>query len=229
MRSRKVRSFLSAYCNGELDEKRQKIVEEHLKNDPSLRADERAFRAMAKATEELPTQTTSDDFNARLLDRIARERFAETRSNAMLPQSRPPRPLWAKLAPVAVSAMLVALVALTSFDFSMSNQAGRSDGNRDGLDDSYLWAQPDENPNFAVPVAATWSMEKELQRARQVRRIFSSLTSPDGFARDSRINNLKQVAVRSDNRSPYVTNYYQVRPIQQVYRVSNVREDVTVY
>ena len=102
MRFRKTRSLLSAFCNGELSGRKHEKVRKALADDEALRREEAVFESIRKASRELPEKTVSDDFNARLLDRIARERFAETRSSAYLPKAAPTcvsKPLFKKANP----------------------------------------------------------------------------------------------------------------------------------
>lgn len=230
MRFRKVRSYLSAYSNDELTDRQREAVRERLAKDSLLRAEELAFRAMRESAKELPPMTVSDEFNSRLLNRIAHERFAETRGNAMLPRKRVPAPLWWRAVPVAVTAVLLiaAVVGSGSFEHFFAPSAPMASHN--SLDDAYLTVQPVNNPNLAVPLGSGWSLERELQRSQRVSQIFSALTSDDGFMTFGRFAGQGQnVSVRSDGLSPYLNDYYRVRPVLRVYRVSDVREVGSVY
>ncbi|MCB2229415.1 hypothetical protein KQH82_01780 [bacterium] len=230
MRFRKVRSYLSAFSNDELTDRQREAVRERLAKDSQLRAEEQAFRAMREASKELPSVHVSDDFNAKLLNRIAQERFAETRSNAMLPRKRVPVPMWWKAVPVAVTAALLLFAVIGTGNLNQFGSPSAPMASAGSLDDAYLTAQPVDNPNLAVSLGTGWSLERELQRSQRVTQIFSALTSDNSFGAFGRPVGLAQnVSVRSGNRSPYLNDYYQVRPVLRVYRVSDNRGDGSVY
>lgn len=228
MRFRKVRSFLSAYCNDELSGKRHDAVREHIAQDESLQAEARVYGAIKKASEDLPEQKVSADFNASLLNRIAEERFAETRSRAYLPPARVPAPRWLKVAPVLAVSMLVVVVGIGMLGPHVSFL--RSDQSASTLDNRYLTAQPLNNPNATVPLPSNWSLDRELQRSQRINQIFSSMTSNHGFVRQRQFQTgLQTVSVQRNGATPFVTTYYQVRPVLKVYEVNSTREDGTVY
>ncbi|MBD3401650.1 hypothetical protein GF420_02045 [candidate division GN15 bacterium] len=229
MRFRKVRSFLSGYSNEELTDRQREAVRERLAKDPQLRAEEQAFRAMRQASKELPSMPVSGDFNTRLLNRIAEERYAETRSSAMLPPKRVPMPLWWKAVPVMVTAVLLMVVAIGTGDIAQFLSPNDATANAGSLDDTYLTAQPVDNPNLAVAVDPGWSLEREMARSQRVSQISNTLTSGSGFITIHGPMQRHQVVVRHGGTSPFVSDYYQVRPIQRVYRVSNVAEEGSVY
>lgn len=102
MHCRKVRSLLSAACSDELDSRQQAVVKDHLVSCPSCRKEASYYSSLRLAARELPKRTPSEDFNTRLLNRIAQERFQETRTRAYLPR-RAPRLTWRTLAPVLVT------------------------------------------------------------------------------------------------------------------------------
>ncbi|MDX9857392.1 MAG: hypothetical protein RBT76_06360 [candidate division Zixibacteria bacterium] len=230
MRFQKVRSFLSAYSNDELTDRQREAVRERLAKDSHLRAEEQAFRAMRDASRDIPPLKVSDDFNSRLLNRIAHERFAETRSNAMLPRKRVPAPLWWKAVPVAVTAVLLLAAVMLTGDFNQFGSPSATNSGAGSLDDAYLTVQPVDNPNLAVSVGTGWSLERELQRSQQVTQIFSALTARNGFVSLDRLaGQVQNVSARQSGFSPYLTDYYRFRPVLRVYRVSDVREDGSVY
>lgn len=216
MRFRKVRSFLSAYSNGELTGRRLKAIRKLLADDPSVQKEEQAFRAMNDATKDMPNMTVSDDFNSKLLNRIAEERFAETRTNAYLPPTRVPRPRWLQAAPVVVSAVIVAFVAIGMMGPQTVIEAVLPGSSHPGLDNSYLTVQPTDNPNLAVKLSADWSLDKEIERSRRAMEIFSSLSNGNGFG-------VQNVSAHASPASPYV------RPVIKIYRVTNAGTEGSVY
>ncbi|MEE8576449.1 MAG: hypothetical protein V3T31_04270 [candidate division Zixibacteria bacterium] len=222
MRLQKVRSFLSAYCNGELAGRRLKAVEKHLTEEPLLRKEEKMFRDISKATDQLPKLKTSDGFNSRLLDKIARERFAETRHKAMLPPVRVPRFRRAVYAPVAVTAMLLFVVSYGLL--STSPDAGRFADAGSSQSDDYLTVQPATNPNMAVRLDPNWSLVSELQKARQASRVFSRLTANNGFAKTSMASSAHSGLRQNNCQPPYARSYYRVRPVRKVYQGTNALE-----
>jgi hypothetical protein len=229
MRFRKVRSFLSAYCNDELSGKRHDAVREHIAQDERLQAEARAFGAIRKVSEELPGMKVSKDFNADLLNRIAEERFAETRSRAYLPPTRVPSPRWMKVAPAMAAAMLVVAVGIGMLA-PEANLLTPPAGQSTGLDNRYLTAQPVSNPNATLPLPSNWSLDRELQRSQRINQIFSTMTSNHGFVRQNQFQTgLQTVSVQRSGATPFVTTYYQVRPILKVYQATSSREDGTVY
>jgi negative regulator of sigma E activity len=206
--------------------RKKKAIRERLAEDASLREEEQALRLIREATRSLPKDCVSDDFNSRLLNRIATERFAETRSKAMLPRRSVPLPLFARLAPVVVTAAVVLVVGAFWMYPNGENVPYSADSR---LDDTYLTAQPQNNPNMTVAVSQDWSLEKALQQSRRVTRIFNQLTSGQGFVPAHRQGDARRVSVRQPVNSPYVSHYFQVVPVQTVYQVNNVRRTGSTY
>ncbi|MFQ5607035.1 MAG: hypothetical protein ACE5GA_03740 [Candidatus Zixiibacteriota bacterium] len=117
----------------------------------------------------------SEDFNSRLLNRIAEERYAEVNASASLPKNFLPKkaPLFgrSRLAPAFASAAIVALVAVgfvrqAGDDSQAPAQSAEQEaledyvnntpataaaplGERLGLNSEYMTAQPLDNPTFA--------------------------------------------------------------------------------
>ena len=122
MRCQKVRSYLSAYCNDELAGRKKLAVDEHLSTCALCRKEESLYNAMFAAKSEIGSLEVSNDFNNNLLNRIANERFAETRTKAYHPQ-RPPLMVWSKVVPAVVSAFVVVFALVTLFSGGiMSNR-----------------------------------------------------------------------------------------------------------
>lgn len=168
-----------------------------------------------------PMYRVSEGFNTRLLDRIADERYAEVRSRAHLPK-KAPLFIWTQFAPAAVIAAALALVvvglapdkaadslqparssskALVSAPASITASADFDTpplGERLGLNEKYMTAQPVNNPTFAGASPARvsegaapaygaalvssqpgaivrWQFTRQIERARRIMEISNSL------------------------------------------------------
>ena len=230
MRSRKVRSFLSAYCNDELEGKRQDAVREHIAHDDSLQTEASAYSAIRQAAQELDEQKVSADFNNKLLNRIAEERFAETRTKAHLPRLTLPRPWWVKAVPAVVSAAVVLVVAVSMMGPDNDLFGPASASNSGNLDNRYLTAQPTANPNITHQLPSNWSLDRAIQRSQRINQLTSTMTANNGFIRRSHMpTGMQTVSVQRRDNSPFVTSYYEIRPVLKVYRVNNSQEDGSVY
>lgn len=197
MRCQKLRSLLPAYCNGELAGPTLVTIERHFHTCPSCRQDLSAHRLISGGVSSLkrdasvitnmehitsskeapvrpmfrPMYRVSEDFNTRLLDRIAEERYAEVRTQAHLPKKTPLFG-WARIVPASVTlaALAVVAVGLSSEKSNDPLQLSKSGsealisapalaefdapplGERLGLNDkymtAYMTAQPINNPTF---------------------------------------------------------------------------------
>lgn len=193
MRCQKLRSLLPAYCNGELTGPTLVTIERHFHTCPSCRQDLSAHRLISGGVASLkkgasvitnmehitsskeasvrPMYRVSEDFNNRLLNRIAEERYAEVRTRAHLPKKTPLFG-WARIAPAAVTVAALAVVAVGLSSEKSSDQLQLSQsvsktlvsapalaefdaaplGERLGLNDkymsAYMTAQPINNPTF---------------------------------------------------------------------------------
>lgn len=211
MRCRKVRSYLSAYCNDELTGGKKLAVDQHLAGCAECRKEQAFYQALHDATDTVPTHKVSDDFNNKLLNRIANERFAETRTKAYFPQN-PPLPLWGKLVPVAVTACLLFVVGLAIYSgnspFSMNDQyaaVGES-----GENDAYLYVQPTNNPYMQNN--KEWSFNKQLARSERVSELSRNVIRPDGF-----VHNASLTSSSNRNGMPYMPDYSKKRPVIKVF------------
>ena len=83
MRCRKARSLTSAYSNDELTSRKLTSLRGHLANCAACRQEAALIRSIRLASPTLQSEPLSDDFNQKLLNRIAHERFAETRSSSL--------------------------------------------------------------------------------------------------------------------------------------------------
>jgi len=202
MRCRKVRSFLSAYCNDELTGRKKLAISEHLSTCSSCRREEAAIQSISLATRQVSELKVSDDFNTRLLNRIAQERFKETRTRAFFPK-RAPVFTWGRVAPVFVSACLLIVVGIFSFKQS----------------ESYLTVQPVNNPNMTVNMKKDWSLNDQLARAERVNRITNRMTAAAGYLSAFDYGNRMVSSSHGNIRPlPYIESYYKLRPVVRIYR-----------
>jgi len=181
MRCQKARSCLSAYCKDELIGRDLLAMREHLAGCALCRREEAAVRAMFAATDSVRGPAVSADFNAKLLDRIARERFSETRTKAYLPR-RTPVIGWPRLVPVA-AVVMVAVLAFVGSEYLQRDQASPiAVGQEASLDNSYMTVQPERNRDVTTKVSPDWSFRSQLVQADRVNRVSGMLTSAAGFA-----------------------------------------------
>ncbi|MFQ5499039.1 MAG: zf-HC2 domain-containing protein [Candidatus Zixiibacteriota bacterium] len=217
MRCQKVRSCLSAYCKDELSGRRLSAVVEHLSDCSGCRTEAGRFRTMFATAVQLPQVQVSKNFNTDLLNRIAHERFAETRTKAFLP--RPVRRMeWGRLAPVAVTVCLVLVGAVTMTKWTGGNQYEGTPlaQNAPVSDDSYLTAQPTRNPNMTARLDHDWSLDRQLAQSDRIRRLSRNLIGQDGFALPAS-QHLAGSSVRSGVPAPYLRSYFRVRPLVKTY------------
>lgn len=230
MRCRKVRSFLSAYSNDELVVRKKLAVSEHLSTCSSCRKQEAVYRSMNEGLDKVSRLQVSDDFNARLLDRVARERFSETRTKAWFPK---PIPFfrWSRVVPVVVSTCALALAifiapSLENFDGNMSR------GTSGSLDDSYLVAQPAADYSLTDRMNKDWSLASQLERTERVSRISNGLTQVGSFGHYVSGSPFDVRVGISGGSIPFVGQRYNVRPVIKLYVVpqsSADKEDAKVY
>jgi len=217
MRCRKVRSLLSAACSEELDARQHAEVREHVASCPSCKREYAVYASIQEAAREIPDEPISDDFNARLLNRIAQERFAETRTKAYLPK-RAPRFQWRSLVPVAVVAGLLAVVTLNVYQPSQEMSSSVPTASTPiHMDDRYLTAQPSSNPNLTVAMEGSWTLNQQLARTERLDQISQRLTSNRAF-----VNQLTSgTMVRSQTIRPNLGRFFHVPGVTyHFYRVS---------
>ncbi|MGH8016487.1 MAG: anti-sigma factor family protein [Candidatus Zixiibacteriota bacterium] len=231
MRCQKVRSCLSAYCNDELTGRAARRVSDHLTNCTVCRGEEQQLRSIMQGSRELNTFKVSAGFNNRLLDRIAHERFAETRTKAYFPKPVPS--LWVRrLVPILATAFLAAFVVISNF--TKSNNALKVDQlavNQDhSLNDDYLTVQPVNNPNMTSTLRQGWSLDEQLNRSERITRISQQLISNSPFNYYGQ-GNAVNVSTRSFGPVPFVEGFYRVRPVFRVFESTtpnaNKEESVT--
>ena len=216
MRCRKVRSLLSTYCNGELTGRPQVMVKEHLAGCSSCRKEAATYEAIREAGQSLPSVPVRDDFNARLLNRIAEERFAETRTRAYLP-GRVPWFRWRVAVPVVTTVALA--VMLTVGALSPTNGP---DGHYAsvGESDAYQTVQPSDNPNMNGTLEEDWALDHQLAQMERFNRIASQLRSQNAFG----TTHLTGTNVGSHGRfgvpSQSWNNRVRMQPVIRVYQSS---------
>jgi hypothetical protein len=189
MRCRKVRSYLSSYCRGELPQGRQKAVLEHLNLCPDCRREESVCREMESTLGRLESYRVSPDFNSRLLDRIARERFKEARTKAFLPR-RAPVVRWERLAPVvAITCLMLGMVFFGGIEKIIapdqtSMYAENSRSNQVDLQEwynRYMEVQPGKDRALVQHTSAGWAFKKQLARANRIKDLMNRLASQEYF------------------------------------------------
>ena len=170
MRCRKVRSFLSAYCRDELPGKQASAILAHLEGCPECRLEETAYRELNMAMGDLPGYSVSDDFNSRLLKRVADERFKEVRSKAYMPK-RIPVVTFNRLAPILAAACFVfAFVFSGGMEKLLDKNDVPSAIVSTELDNSYMTAQPED-----------WAFRKQVARATRIKGLMNRLSGQNSF------------------------------------------------
>lgn len=216
MRCRKVRSYLSAYCRDELNGRRELAISDHLLTCAGCRREEAIFRDLVSAVGEIPAIPVSNDFNAKLLNRIAQERFTQTRTKAYQPKKAPVF-VWRRVVPIAVTACLTVFAVIATLSLSYDGGIPGSAQRNHGLDDSYLTVQPDSNPNMTVNLRKDWSLSSQLARAERISHISHTVTPAGGFGSFDDSHQLARMVLSSSKPSPYVANYFRVRPVVRIY------------
>lgn len=220
MRFRKVRSFLSAYSNDELEARQKEAVREQLAHDETLKREALIFKQIKDACREFEDLKPADDFNARLLNRIAAERFAETRTKAYLPARVPG--LWRRIAVPAMTTVTIGFFGLVGYSTWQASpwqsQATAQRGEQQlGEDDSYLFASSENNPNLGRKADMGRSLSNLMARVDRADKISFSMTSG---ARHVTNNRLASHQTWSGNTRrcpiPFSIQFYRVRPILKV-------------
>lgn len=180
MRCRRVRSFLSAYCNGELSGTRQRAVVHHLDSCPECRREEQIYRELALAKDKLERPTVSSDFNTRLLNRIAEERYQETRKKAYMPKEAPAFGMRTIVSVSAMACLVLAFVFAGGLSPFMTPDkapvmAGAETALDAGMDDRYLTVQPSPDHVLAQHVDQQWEFNRQMGRATRIRNYMNQL------------------------------------------------------
>lgn len=174
MHCRRVRSFLSAYSKGELSEKRSRAIADHLRNCPSCRSEESAAREIDLTIAKMSSPGVSPDFNARLLNRIAEERFSETRSRAYLPRKR---------VPVVNLTRVLAVAAATCFVFALIFAGGFNNILQQHNDQTQIAETVPLNDDYETvqPQSEHWVFKEQLQRAARIKNLMNRVTGESQF------------------------------------------------
>lgn len=221
MRFRKIRSFLSAYSNDELEGRQKEAVREQLAQDESLKQEALIFKKIKDSARELEDIKPSDDFNAKLLNRIAKERFAETRTKAYLPARIPG--LWHRIAVPAMATMAVALFGLVGYSTWQNMPAQptelaqtHSPDQMLGDDDSYLYVSSANNPNLNRQLSGR-TLSALVERVDRADRISRQMASGAQYVTNNRLSGTHQWNSRTRNCPiPFSIQFFRVRPILKV-------------
>jgi anti-sigma factor RsiW len=203
-------------------------MREHLAGCALCHREEAAVRAMFGATDSLQRSPLSVDFNARLLDRIARERFTETRTKAYLPR-RAPLFSWPRLIPV-VGVVAVAVLAFVGSEYLQRDLVAPTGGQQASLDDSYLTIQPQADRAMATNVNADWSFRSQIAQSERVNRVSGMLTNAAGFADPEPRVVIHFIVPYSDGRIDL--SGLRIRPVLRTYEpasATQAKETQSVY
>lgn len=224
MRFRKIRSYLSAFSNDELSDRKQERVREELADSEALRREESIYRSIRDCCRELPKDSISNDFNARLLNRIARERFAETRSKAYLPRTSTPR-AWGRLVPVLATVATLVIVGISFLALPGGRQQAIP-GTNNALGDSYKTVSSVNNPNMRANVGRKVSLPDMIAIVDRADEISNMLTGNSRFTNVNSGVGSNWIAQTNMVRVPFTIHYYRVVPSQRSQQhVSGKQED----
>lgn len=218
MRCRKVRSYLSAYCSDELSSRKRLTIREHLATCSGCRREEEIYLSMSEAGRQLENLAVSDDFNLKLLNRIGRERFVESRQEAYLPR-RAPLFSWRHVVPV-VAAVALVLVFGTVWLSPDGQQLGPQLAVDQAQVPDWISAQPTNNPNMTGALDKDWSLDKQLRRSDYMARVSNAIMDRSGFGNLRMASGLDRRTVVSNPRLPVIVRVYRMQPVIRVYQSS---------
>ncbi|MEA2030501.1 MAG: zf-HC2 domain-containing protein [candidate division Zixibacteria bacterium] len=222
MRCRKVRSYLSAYCGDELSGRRKLAVSEHLAACAECRRAEADYRSLIEAGSQLSTVDVSENFNAKLLNRVARERFAETRTKAYLPRKAPVVRWTTVVAPIAVTASLIFAFLMVGFQPGTDNF---DPGTARNTDNSYLTAQPVKNPNMTnSSMQKDWSLTSQMARADRLDRMSQRIVERIRANSIPSTTGLTNVSATANQPAPWNQTFYRIRPVVRIYQTPDVQK-----
>ncbi|HWR83643.1 MAG TPA: hypothetical protein VN285_10090 [Candidatus Deferrimicrobium sp.] len=155
--------------------------------------------------------SVAGDFNSKLLNRIAHERFAETRTKAFLPR-RAPFVLWRQAIPAFVATSLIVLFAIVPFVRKEVPQFGTARVRQIGLDDSYLTVE-----RGTATVGRDWSLGKQIARAERMERLSTTFAQREGWEHFDRTSGLATASSHDAMPIPYLPGYHKMRPVVRVY------------
>ncbi len=231
MRCQKARSFLSAYCKNELGSSLSSAIAEHLSTCHQCQKEESYYVNIIDASRLLPELKVSGDFNNRLLNRIVKERFQETKNKAYLPK-RPPLFSFTRAVPVMAAACLILVAGyFTVLDKEIVTAEENYSSFENSLDDSYLTAKPRySRVNQTTSLHKDWSFDEELAKVSRVNRISNLLTNNGSGYFSS--GNTHLASNNSRLYLPYATSYYRMKPVLKIYIKTEklqIREDAVEY
>lgn len=221
MRCRKVRSFLSAYCREETSAEVSAKVKRHLDGCNGCRREEQVYRSMSQLVASISTRKVSDQFTSRLFQRIGQESFAEKRTKAYFPRRIPlfgtARLVTAASAAVAV---LVLGISLHMGDNLLVPGAPSMVAsapvihNTDFDDDSYLTAQPTDNPLLDEHKSVS-RMIAQYNRWREYSRSLRVNSGAEHF-----LGNSPGLTLASMRTETFSQGSIQVRPVVKSYLIA---------
>jgi hypothetical protein len=211
-----VRSFLSAYCKGETTPEVSAEIKGHLEDCNTCRREENVHRSMSKLMSNLPQMKTSDDFTAKLFQKIGQEGFAERKTRAYWPK-RIPFFGMAKLAKVASVAVIVLALGI-GFDlgdeilFPSTQPMATVPVTDIGTDDDlYLTVQPTDNPLLNEHKSVSRIVE-QYNRMREYSKSLRANAGAEHFLGDDR--GLAMVSSSTGSASSFI-----VRPVVRNYLI----------
>jgi hypothetical protein len=211
-------------------DKQRRAVAAHLEVCPMCRKEEVGIREMIGSFNSLPEETVSSDFNAKLLNRIASERFQETRSKAYKPKNAPIFG-WSRAIPVVATACLVLAFVFTGGINILNDGPSQSvmvADNGNNMTNDYMTVDPTNNPNmknvssngnfevFQRHVDANWAFNKQLARTNRIKNYMNSLVGYNGNFGSSQ-NGLSSIIV-----NPEMPNVLMRLPFNQPTQTGNI-------
>jgi len=187
MRCRKVRSCLSAYCRDELPDGQRMAIGKHLESCPDCRKELAVCRDFAGLMKELPPYRVSDDFNARLLDRIAEERLRPQKTKAFLPRRIPLFGRSRLIPAVAAACLILAFVFIGGLDRMFNPDqtdmyTAENNGTSDEWFDRYKDVQPVEKHDMIQHAGANWEFKKQVARVNRIKQLMNQVSGQNNFA-----------------------------------------------
>jgi len=158
---------------------------------------------MNQYIERFPKYSVSEDFNSRLLKKIADERFSETRSRAYLPKKIPVL-TFNRLAPLFAAACFIFAFMFSGGLNLMMDKQKSTEVVSTGLNDDYLTTQPGPDHILNQHLAANWVFSEQVARANRIKGLMTRLAGQNSFG---------SLASSSVNRY-YIPSFYR---IQQYY------------
>jgi hypothetical protein len=159
--------------------------------------------------------SVSKDFNAKLLNRVANERFLETRTKAYLPKHAP-HVRWKQVIPAFVTTAAFAIVTFMSFWPGTQSDASKSLRVGLGNDDSYLTVQPSQSRSGVDVLDQDWSLSEVIARAEKLSKLSNNLIQPE-------VQHLGQqasghfVGGTEQLMAPFASGTLRIRPMYRVY------------